>query len=126
MKKLTGWLIIIFCSFLLLIFLFVIIIIAVDPYKHSDPKFASTVSALSTSTIIGYTVFIFFSILGIRYGIKRIKNQKVVERIPYHEKLEINFTGQINYKNYRNLMFALNFKKPFYFVAVGLLFYYIL
>src|SRR5437870_5106015 len=101
MKKLTGWLIIIFCS-LLLLFSGSIIMITVlnDPHKHSDPKFASALSAWSASTIIGYAVFIFFSILGIRYGIKRIKNQKVVERIPYHEKLEINFIGQINYKNY--------------------------
>jgi len=72
------------------------------------------------NTLVGFSVVIVLLIVGLMNGIKRIKNDKI-KIIADTCTLDINLTGRIAYKDYRNLCLELSFRKPVYIVFVCLL-----
>ena len=119
MKKITGWLTIIFCSIVLLIF--AIALVAIIPgllTKKSEVQMSSKEILTSVS---GFLIVISLLIFGLINGLKKIKKDRVISIVDFTEKLEINLKGQISYKDYRNLTFGLSFKKPTFFVTFGIL-----
>jgi hypothetical protein len=124
MKKLSGWLLIIFCSVFLLIF--AIAIIAILPgilTQYSEIQMSAN-ELLSIS--IGLLIVISLLIFGLRNGVIRLRKEKIIDIVDYNGILNINLTGQIKYTDYRNLIMELNYKKPVYFVAIGILFLFVL
>lgn len=119
MKKLTGWLLIIFCSIMLLIF--AIALIAIIPgVLNKGSEVQMSIKEILTS-FIGFFIVISLLIIGLKNGIKKIKKEKVIETIDYDKELNINFTGQIEYLDYRNLILGISFKKPIYLVVLGIM-----
>ena len=119
MKKLTGWIQIIFCSIFLLIF--AIALIAIIPgllTKNTEAQM--TIKEILTSSL-EFVIVISLLIFGLRNGIKKVKKDKVVEIVDYDKELNINLTGQIEYADYRNLILGLSFKKPIYLVVLGII-----
>ena len=112
MKKLTGWLIIITCSIFLLIFGIAIIVII--PGLLTNQSNVRSSMADIVRSLFGMGVAMFLFILGLRYGIKNVRNSKAIEIVAYPEELAIRFSGQIGYTDYRNLILGLTYKKPFY------------
>jgi hypothetical protein len=118
MKKLTGWIIIIFCSILLLIFAIALLAI-IDGALIKNSIQMSVKEILSSS--LGFAVVISLLIFGLRKGIKNTKKDRMIEIIDYDEVLNINLNGQIEYLDYRNLILEISFKKPIYLVFLGIL-----
>lgn len=119
MKKITGWILIIFCSIMLLIF--AIALIAIIPgvvYKGSEVQMS--IKEILTSSV-GFLIVISLLIIGLGNGIKKIKKNKMVATINYDKDLNINLTGQIEYIDYRNLILGINFKRPIYLVVLGIM-----
>jgi hypothetical protein len=87
------------------------------------PNFSKTEMATSEifSTLAGFIIIVSLTIFWLRNGIKKVKKEKELEIITFSEKLDINFVGQLTYKDYRNLIFGLTFKKPVYYIIAGLL-----
>ena len=119
MKKLTGWILIIFCSILLLIFAIALIAIIPGVLNKSSEVQMSIKEILTSS--VGFLIVISLLIIGLKNGIKKIKKEKVVETIDYDGELKIDLTGQIEYIDYRNLILGISFKKPIYIVVLGIL-----
>src|SRR5690554_955851 len=119
MKKLTGWILIIFCSILLLIFAIALIAIIPGVLNKSSEVQISIKEILTSS--VGFLIVISLLIIGLKNGIKKIKKEKVVETIDYDGELKIDLTGQIEYIDYRNLILGISFKKPIYIVVLGIL-----
>jgi hypothetical protein len=120
MKKLTGWLLIIFCSIFLLIFAIALIAITPGILNENSEVHMSIKQILSSS--LGFLIVLSLLILGLRNGLKKIKKEKAIEIIDYNKDLNINLTGQIKYTDYRNLILGLSYKKPIYLVALGIMF----
>lgn len=119
MKKLTGWILIIFCSILLLIF--AIALIAIIPgVLNKSSELQMSIKEILTSSV-GFLIVISLLIIGLKNGIKKLKKEKVVETIDYDGELKIDLTGQIEYIDYRNLILGISFKKPIYIVVLGIL-----
>jgi hypothetical protein len=70
---------------------------------------------------IGFFVVITLLVYGLRYGLKKIQKNKYSKPIEYLAELNIHFTSQISYKDYKSLMLELSFKKPVYFVLIGII-----
>jgi hypothetical protein len=70
---------------------------------------------------IGFFVVITLLVYGLRYGLKIIQKDKYSEPIEYLAELNIHFTSQISYKDYKPLVLELSLKKPVYFVLIGLI-----
>lgn len=119
MKKLTGWILIIFCSILLLIFAIALIAIIPGVLNKSSEVQMSIKEILTSS--VGFLIVISLLIIGLKNGIKKIKKEKVVETLDYDGELKIDLTGQIEYIDYRNLILGISFKKPIYIVVLGIL-----
>jgi hypothetical protein len=113
MKKISGWLLIIVCSFFLLIFAFTIVVLAISIIE-SGKSIEMTLQEIIGSTV-GFVIVITLFIIGLKSGINKIKTKKV-EIVDYIGTLDINLTGKIRYEDYRNLLFEQTFKKPTYFV----------
>lgn len=119
MKKLTGWILTIFCSIMLLIF--AIALIAIIPgVLNKGSEVQMSIKEILTSSI-GFLIVISLLIIGLKNGIKKIKKEKVIETIDYDKELNINLTGQIEYLDYRNLILGISFKKPIYLVVLGIM-----
>ena len=119
MKKLTGWLLIIFCSFILLMFTIAIIgILSGKITNHTGAKMSSS-EILSIS--IGFIIVITLMIWGLKNGFNKIRKVKPIETINYAKDLNITLTGKISYSDYRNLILGISFKKPIYLVLFGIL-----
>ena len=118
MKKLSGWILIVLCSVLLLIFalsLFVIIP-GILTNNHSFQ-----LSNKETYTLIaGFLIVFTLLILGMRNGIKSIKKDKPVSIVDYPEQLDIKLDGKIAYKDYRKLILGLSVKKPIFLLIIGI------
>jgi hypothetical protein len=84
-----------------------------------------SLSEILTSSV-AFVIIFFVLILGLRSGIKRIRKEKIIEIIPFSEKLEIYLSGQIGFKDYRNLIFGQTYKRPFYIIFSGLLIVFLL
>jgi hypothetical protein len=119
MKKLTGWIIIIFCSFFLLIF--VLSLVALTPGLLTKKSSLNMTISQTISSITGFVIVVSLLIYGLRNGINRIKKERPIEIIDYPEKIELKLTGQIEYIDYRNLFLGLNFNKPYYLIILGIL-----
>ncbi|GEM_PF-1438507 len=119
MKKLTGWLIIITCSIFLLIFSAAMIAIIPGLVTNHANVHSSTSDIVRS--LFGVAVAMFLFVLGLRYGIKNVRNTKAIEIIAYPEELNIHFSGKIGYKDYRNLILGLTYKKPFYLGLVAVI-----
>jgi hypothetical protein len=119
MKKLTGWIIIIFCSLFLLIFAIALIAI-ISGMLTNKTESQMSIKEILTS-LMGFVIVISLLIMGLINGLKRVKKDKVIEIVDYDKVLNINLTGQIEYTVYRNLIFGLSFRKPVYYVALGIM-----
>lgn len=59
------------------------------------------------------------SLWGLIHQIKMMKQKKIVQPIEYTDKLNISFKSQILYKEYRDLMLELSFKRPVYIILAA-------
>ena len=119
MKKLKGWIVIIFCSIMLMIFAIALIaIISGILNKGSDVQMS--IKEILTSSV-GFLIVISLLIIGLKNGIKKIEKDKVIETINFNKDLNIDLTGQIQYIDYRNLILGISFKKPIYLVFLGIM-----
>jgi hypothetical protein len=119
MKKIIGWVLIILCSIFLLFFaISLITIISGILTKNSDIQMSIN---WILNSLIGYLILITLLIFGLRNGIKKLKNDKATKIIGYDKVMNIKLAGQIEYADYRNLILGLSFKKPTFFVMVGIL-----
>lgn len=114
MDKLKGWLIIVLNVFLFLVFALCLFVFVPDLFKknivHKDSYIAS----------FAFLVLLILSIYGFVNGLKKVTTQKKVSVI-YDKELNIQFKSQIEYKEYRNLIFGLSFKKPIFLIMFGLI-----
>ncbi|MDR0863503.1 MAG: YcxB family protein [Candidatus Symbiothrix sp.] len=115
MKKLSGWLWIIFCSILVLIFLIGFIILVTD-----DRMNLLSVKEILNLLIV-FVVVVFLSIIGIISKIKEVKEDKPIEIIEYSGELNINFTGRIAYKDYKNFILKSSLKRPLNLFFIGIM-----
>jgi len=113
MKKIYGWLLIIVCSFFLLLFAFTIIMLAMDTIKSGKSVEMAPKEIMGGS--VGFVIAITLFIIGLNSGIKKIKTEKI-EIIDYIGTLDINLTGKIRYEDYRNLILGLTYKRPTYYI----------
>ena len=120
MKKLRGWIQIVLCSTFLLIFAFALIIMFLSQLAYNYEIRIPVNDILIT--IAGFLLVVALLIVGLINGIKTIKKSKVVDIIEYNKILEINFSGRINYTEYRNLIIGLSFKRPMYLVLLSTIF----
>ncbi len=74
----------------------------------------------------GFLIMTSLFIIGLRSGIKKVKKEKLVEVVEYEKELNISLTGQISYKDYRNLIFGLSFRRPIYLVVLGIVLMWVL
>ena len=119
MKKLTGWILVIFYSIILLIF--AIALIGIIPGLISgNSKVQMSAKEILTS-IFGFLIVVSLLIIGLRNALKKIRKEKTIQLSSYDKQLDINLNGQIKYKDYRNLVLGLSFKKPIYLTVFGLL-----
>lgn len=118
MKKTKAWVLIISCSILLLVFIlfFILITPGILSGKNADMPTKEIISS-----IIGFTIIISLLIIGLINGLRKIKSSKKKEIIEFKDALEIEFNGQIKFKDYRNLMFNLKYNKPIYLFILGIL-----
>ena len=126
MKKFIGWLTVIFCSLFLMLFLACFLVIL---YSRLENPENATPIAMTTE----FFVSIFFSLLcitllivGLKNGLKKIRKNKIV-CIDYTDVLDINLTGKISFKDYRNLVLEESFKRVyiiFFSLLVWLVFFY--
>ena len=123
MKKISGWLLIIVCSFFLLIFAFAIIVLAVSTLKSGKSVEMAPKEIIGSS--VGFVIVISLFIIGLKSGIKKIKTEKV-EIVDYIGTLDINLTGKIKYEDYRNLLLGLTFERPTYLVVIGVFILFLL
>ena len=119
MKKVTGWIQIILCSILLIIFAIIFFATLYSILTKRRDVQMSITDILSSLT--GFFIAVTLMIVGLNNGIKKIKREKVFKTIQYDKVLEIKLSGQIEYRDYRNLIFGISFKKPIYFVALGIM-----
>lgn len=124
MRKFTGWLIIVLCSILLL--MFVIVLITMIPGLSKSNSNVHMSASEIISSVFGFGLVILLLVFGLRNGIKRVKNDNAIDIVDYTEKLSISLTGQIAYKDYRNLILGMSYKKPIYLVLLGVLFLFTL
>jgi fumarate reductase subunit D len=119
MKKVTGWILIVFCSVLLLVFALALIVMIPDFISKSS-EVEITIQEMITS-FVGFLIMILLLALGLREGIKKVKREKIIKTIDYKKELNIELKGKIAYKDYRNLILGLSFKKPIYIVVLGVI-----
>lgn len=124
MKKLSGWLLIIFCSIFLLIFAIAFFAIIPGLLNRNTEVQMSTSEILSSS--IGFLIVISLLIFGLRNGVMKLKKDKLIDIVDYYGILNINLTGQIKYADYRNLILELNYKKPIYLVVIAVFLLFLL
>jgi len=87
---------------------------------NDGPEAQMAIKEILTSSA-GYIIVILLLIIGLNYGIKKVKKEKVIEPTIYNKDLNIDLTGQIRYIDYRNLVFGISFKRPITLVALGIL-----
>lgn len=119
MKKITGWLIIVLCSVFLLIFGSVLVITIIGLSKDSTNVQSSASAMISSLFAFGFMILLL--VYGLSYGIKRVKKDKAITIVEYPGNLNINLAGQIAYKDYRNLMLGMSYKKPTYLLLIVIL-----
>jgi len=108
MKNVIYWLLIIFCSIFSSIFILCFLFLGGIESFMSDPKPS--------------VLFMLLMISGLIYGIAKIREKKKekqqMKTVVYIGNLNLNFSGQISYKDYRNTSLELLCKKFWLFGIV--------
>ncbi len=118
MKKFIGWILIIFCSFMLLMLAISLIAIIPGVMDYSFMEKISTKEIITSS--IGYFMMSLVFIFGLKNGLNKVKKDKEIEPINYDKELNLNLSGKIDYNDYRNLILGLSFKNPVYLISFGI------
>jgi hypothetical protein len=124
MRKFTGWLLIVACSIFLLVFTLALILIFPGLFKSNSNVHMSISEIIGSS--LGFGTVILLLVFGLISGINRVKKDKVIDVVEYTGKLNITLTGKIAYKDYRDLIFGLSFKKPVYLILLVVMILYLL
>jgi NADH:ubiquinone oxidoreductase subunit 6 (subunit J) len=124
MKKIIGWIAIILCSIILLSFAITLVdtfpeILNGDPDTHD---LANGIKSFWVSFLITFLLAFF----GLIAGIKAVRKRKIIEYTDYNQGLNIKLNGKIEYKDYRNLILGLTFKKPIFVLPYSLVLFFIL
>jgi len=119
MKKTIGLLLIVFCSILLFIFGLSLIVLIPDLIMPDTESNISTSDAIYT--LLGFALVIALLIFGLVTGIKKVKSVKPIEITPYNDTLNITLSGQLTYKDYRNLILRISYLKPVYLIFLGII-----
>jgi hypothetical protein len=115
MKKISGWLLIVFCSLLLLVFLISISLVLFG--EKTTTQTPSEKLTILLSFLFPMALFVY----GLINGIKMVKKEKSIELVEFKERLDITVSGQIDYKDYRRLFFYLSYKKRILWFCVIIL-----
>ena len=95
MKKFTGWLIIVFCSFLSLIFLVTIFVLITGDIVKNSTLFTSKKDMLVSS--FGFIMMVVFIFQGFKKGIELLKTGKEADVLSDTEQADnTNATGTVN------------------------------
>lgn len=122
MNKIYGWGLITLCALFFIIF--GITGFALVTRFNSDVALTANNILAIISTIIFFTSLL---VLGILKGIKLIKKNEPNEIIEFGGLLDIKYNGKIKFKDYRNLLFELTYKKPrFYFIFGAMAIFFLL
>ncbi len=124
MKKLFGWVLIIFCSFILLCFVIALVPMVLGVLTENDE-----VQVLGKDffySFIGLLIPSAMSVFGISTGIKKIRKEKRIETIEYTKDFCINLKGRISYRDYRNLLIGLYLRKPIFIVVYSISFLFVI
>lgn len=114
MRKTLGWFYIVINSFLLLLAALLAALLMVSIYvKDFMPD-----QALSTklTLILPITLSTFFGYRGLKKGLSKVRNEATKQLVQYFGKLDINISGKVDYKDYRNLILGLTFKSRHWFL----------
>ena len=124
MRKFKAWLWIVLCSLLLILTVFTVVVIVESRYANPENTIPMTTKEIINSIL--YSIFFIIPLsVGLVYGVKKfkkIKRENTVLRIDYTGTIDINLSGKISYKDYRNLNLELVFKKPTYILSGCLVF----
>jgi Ca2+/Na+ antiporter len=126
MRKFKGGLMIVLCSLFLILWLLVFLGILYSRLKNPEN---STPIVMTTENIIGSVFIVFFialSIVGLIKGLKKIRTEEPVPIIDFSDTLDINLTGRILYKDYRNFILKSTFNKRIHIIFACLLPLYLL
>lgn len=116
MEKLKAWIIVGFSSLFILIFALAFVIMIPDLFKSEIIKKDSYIA------IFAFLVITTILIFGLKYGLKKLKASKPQKPINYDKVLDITFKARIEYKDYRNLILGLSFKRPVLLLYIGVSF----
>jgi len=114
MNRLKGLLIISLNVLLFFVFGLCLAVFVPDLFKKSiDHKNSYIASFVFLALLI-------LSVYGFIKGLQKIKKTRTLT-VPYDKCLNIYFTSQIEYEEYRNLIFGLSFKRPFILIMFSLI-----
>lgn len=118
MEKVKAWSLIIGCSFLLLIFL--LVCIAITPGIIEGRAGEMTTKEIISSTL-GTIIVMGLSVVGLLFGIKKIRPKEKALSQAYTKSFEMQVSGKVPFKDYRNLIFRLRYNRPLYYFLFGVL-----
>lgn len=124
MKKFTGWVLIILCSSLLMIFAMALAFIIIDVINNKTEVQMAPKEMLTSS--IGFIIVISLLVLGLMKGLNKIKKEKSINSANYDKIIDIKLSGQIQYKDYRNMVLGATFKRPRFILIFGISLLFIL
>ncbi len=120
MKKVSGWLFILISSFFLLLFSGTLILMAYERFFHPDPM---KDFPLGFGAIVGFVTMMALAVSGLLHGLKKVRKQKQNVPVEYTGTIDLKLSGQIGFKDYRNMLFQTSLKKTpvFVFLAISLM-----
>jgi hypothetical protein len=116
MNKTKGWILIIFTSLLLTVFLLFFIIIIAGIINHPEKPFNLPNPIIPA---IGFIVVISLLMLGFTNGLKMVRKKRKRIISIYSKPLNIELKGKIEFANYRNLLIRNSIKKTNIFIFFG-------
>ena len=116
MNKTKGWILIVFTSLLLSVFLLFFLIIIADTINHPEKPFNLPNPIIP---VIGFIVVISLLILGFTNGLKMVRKERKHIVSIYSKSLDIKLIGKIEFGNYRNLLIRNSIKKTNIFIFLG-------
>ena len=124
MKKLLQWATIFFSSIVLMVMLLGMGITAYDLINGNGrtPLAGSEILSMGIGFLIAIGVLLFILI----QAIKKVKKAPRIVSEAYDKDLNISLKGKIEYKDYRNLILGITYKKPAFVVAYGIAILFVL
>jgi len=124
MKKLTQWATIIFSSIVLILMLLGMGITAYDVLNGNvrTPMDVREILSMGIGFLIAIGVLLFILI----QAIKKVQKAPRIVSEAYDKELNISLKGKIEYKDYRNLILGITYKKPAYIVIYGIAILFVL